>query len=296
MLAEALRCVQRGWHVFPVEPLGKTPHKIYPDKPYTIKWGRSATNDIAKVVRYWTWSPQANIGIACGPSRLFVVDCDMPKREYQLRDTTFAYLHETLGPLVDGTDVFKELCIKLGGNWDDWNNTYRVCTGSMGCHYYYQWPGDVKASQASIVKGIVDVRGNGGEHGGYVLGSHSVTERGSYVAENALPVAPAPQALVEYCTDGARSLLSPALTQFVRPAGSGTIAGLESAVLTAPDGNRNNALLWAARAACHDQIPEAEAVETLANAYVANGGDGGYRQAEQTIRSAYRLQRGKDGG
>lgn len=295
LLPDALRCVQRGWHVFPVQPMGKTPHLIYPDKPYTIKWSEKATNDIQTAIRYWQWSPSANIGIACSPSRLFVVDCDMPKREYQLRDTAFDYLHKTLGPLVDGTDVFKALCEKLGGNWNDWNNTYRVCTGSMGCHYYYQWPHDVKASQASIVKGIVDVRGNGGEHGGYVLGAKSTTDRGSYVAENALPVMPAPRALVEYCTDGARSLLSPALAQFVRPAGSGSIAGLEATVLNAPDGNLNNSLLWAARAACHDQIPEQEAIETLGSAYVICNGRGGFRQAEQTIRSAYRLQRGKDG-
>lgn len=163
----------------------------------------------------------------------------------------------------------------------------------MGCHYYYRWPSGIRASQASIIKGIVDVRGNGGTHGGYVLGAASVTGKGSYVAENKLPVAECPPALVELCTDGARTLLSPAVSEYVRPAGSGGIAGLETAVLTAPDGNRNNVLLWASRAACADGIPEADAVQTLGNAYVTNSGDGGYRQAESTIRSAYRLQAAK---
>lgn len=295
MLVDAIRYAQRGWSVFPVEPLGKTPHRIYPDKPYTIKWSEHATQDIAKIMRYWEWSPSANIGVACAPSNLFVVDCDMPKREYQLRDTRFAYLHDTLGPLVDGSDVYRALCNEIGIDWQDADRTYRVCTGSMGCHYYYRWPTGVRASQASIVKGIVDVRGNGGNLGGYVLGAKSQTDRGLYVAENDLPVADCPPALVELCTEGARELMSPELSAFVRPAGSGSIAGLETAVLTAPDGNRNNALLWAARAASHDQIPEQEAIDVLSAAYLANAGDGGHRQAEQTIRSAYRLQRGKDG-
>lgn len=304
MLVDAIRYAQRGWSVFPVNPVGTTnpetgqvmdkmPHLLTPDQPYTIKWSDRATLDIAKVMRYWQWSPSANIGIACAPSGLFVVDCDMPKREYQLKETRFAYLHDTLGPLVDGSDVFRALCNEIGIGWDEANNTYRVCTGSMGCHYYYRWPGDVKASQASIVKGIVDVRGNGGQHGGYVLGARSVTDKGSYVAENNLPVADAPPALVELCTEGARNLMTPELSAFVRPAGTGGIAGLEIAVLTAPDGNRNNVLVWAARAACNDQISEQEAIDVLGAAYVANGGDGGLRQAGQTVRSGYRLQRAK---
>jgi hypothetical protein len=293
MLPEAIRCAQRGWKVFPVEPLDKTPHKLNPDKPYTIKWSEVATSDIQKVVKLWSWSPTANIGIACAPSGLFVVDCDMPKREYQLRGTPYEHLHEKYGAWVDGSDVYRELCRKLEIPWDEANNTYRVCTGSMGCHYYYSWPTDRKASQASIVQGIVDVRGNGGNRGGYVLGPSSQTNKGFYVAENALPVAPAPAALVEYCTEGAREVVSPDVQRFIRPGGTGSIAGLETAVLTAPEGDRNATLLWAARAACNDGIKIEETIETLGAAYVANCGDGGYRQAESTIRSAYRLQSAK---
>lgn len=304
MLTEAINAVARGWYIFPVNPCGsvndagspidKMPHLLRPGEPYTIKWGTAATNDIAKVIRYWTWSPNANIGVACGPSNLFVVDCDMPKREYQLKGTQFEYLHDELGPLVDGTDVYRALCEKIGIPWDVANNTYRVCTGSMGCHYYYRWPDGIQASQASVVKGIVDVRGNGGQLGGYVLGASSVTAKGSYVAENALPVAPAPAPLVELCTEGARTRDAEAVSAFTRAGGGGgTLSGLETAVLTAPDGNRNNALLWAARAACNDRIPEQQAVDVLGAAYVANGGDGGMRQAESTIRSAYRLQAAK---
>jgi len=290
LLADAVRAIQRGWYVFPVQPLEKTPHKIREDKPWTLKWGERSTNDLAAVLNYWQWSPEANVGIACKPSNLFVVDCDMPKREYQLAGSRFAELHDTRGPMVDGTGVFEYLATECGADWAEVRNTYSVCTGSLGIHYYYRWPEDVLSSQASIFKGLCDVRGNGGKDGGYVLGAGSCTEKGGYVVENDLPVADAPEWLVRYCTDGARDVVPASLSEFVRPASGGHISGLEEAVLTAPDGNRNNALLWAARAACNDSIPEEEAVSVLGNAYVLNGGDGGQRQAEQTIRSAYRLQ------
>lgn len=290
LLADAIRAVQRGWYVFPVEPLQKTPHKIKPELPYTIKWGSVASNDLNQIIRWWDYSPEANVGIACGPSNLFVVDCDMPKREFQLSSTRFASLHETRGPLVDGTGVFEYLATECGADWNEVRNTYSVCTGSLGVHYYYRWPEGVKASQASIQQGLCDVRGNGGTHGGYVLGAGSATLKGAYVLENDLPVADAPDWLVAYCTEGARDLVRPDLQEFVRPTSGGTIVGLEAATLTSPDGNRNNLLFWAARAACNDGIPEDEAVDTLGNAYVLNGGDGGARQAAQTIRSAYRNQ------
>jgi Bifunctional DNA primase/polymerase, N-terminal len=293
LLADAVRAIQRGWWVFPVQPFEKTPHLIRPDKPWTLKWGERSTNDLATVIKYWTWSPEANVGIACKPSNLFVVDCDMPKREYQLAGTRFSSLHDTRGPMVDGTGVFEYLATECGADWTEVRNTYSVCTGSMGVHYYYRWPEGVLSSQASILKGLCDVRGNGGTDGGYVLGAGSCTSKGPYIVENDLPVADAPEWLIRYCTDGARDVVPAGLSQYVRPATGGHIGGLEESVLTAPDGNRNNILVWAARAACNDGIPEDEAIAVLGNAYVLNGGDGGQRQAEQTVRSGYRLQRAK---
>ncbi|WP_354395925.1 hypothetical protein [Streptomyces atratus] len=38
--------------------------------------------------------------MACGPSGLVVVDCDVAKGPDQLKDTLYAELHKTLGPLV----------------------------------------------------------------------------------------------------------------------------------------------------------------------------------------------------
>lgn len=291
-LTSALAALNRGFTIFPVEPGAKTPHRLYVDRPkedapWTIKWSEVATADVNTVAEWWHYSPEANVGIACKPSGILVVDCDMPKHEYQLKGTPFEFLHEKWGPLVDGTDVFKAVCERYGGDWNSLYSTYRVCTTRMGLHLYYWWPDGVEASQASIVKGILDIRCNGGEKGGYVLGAGSWTSSGAYVAENALPVAPAPPWLVELCREKPRPV-QPRDT--FRQPGSANYGGLEASVRFAQEGNRNNVLLWAARSMCEDGATEEEAMDLLTPAALECGLDGGERQARQTIQSAYRLQ------
>jgi hypothetical protein len=288
LLGEAIKTAQRGFHIFPVEPGGKTPHKIKPDKPYTIRWSEAATTDVAKIVSWWTYSPEANIGIACKPSGLLVFDSDQPKREYQLAGTPWAFLHDKYGPLVDGTDALREMCEQYGDNWDRLMRTYRVCTGSMGLHTYLRWPAWVQASQASPVPGLLDTRGNGGEKGGYVLGAGSLTEKGPYVAENALGIADAPPWAVELCKE--RPKAKPLRDVYSQP-GNANYSGLVESVRLAVEGNRNNVLLWAARSMCEDGATEEEANEVLVQAATQAGLF--QRDAEATVRSAYRLQRGK---
>lgn len=297
LIAYAVAAVQQAFHIFPCNEAGtrcpesgavidKQPHLLTPSKPYKVKWGEEATNDLDRVIEVWSWSPAANIGVACGPSGLLVVDCDIAKTPGQLKGTQYEELHETLGNLVDGHDVLRAVCERHGGDWDELNDTYRVCTGSMGLHLYYRWPDGVKASQASLVKGVLDIRCNGGERGGYVLGAGSITSKGAYIAENAAPVRPAPWWLVELC----REKPQPPKPLFAQPRKTGGISGLVDTVLRAEDGNLNNATLWSARAACSDGIPIDEAIEALANAYASANGRGGYRQGEATVRSGYRLQ------
>jgi hypothetical protein len=290
LLGYAAQAVSKGFHIFPVEPGEKTPHKIRPDKPYTIKWSEVATNDINQVVRWWTYSPEANIGIAAKPSGLLVVDCDMPKRDYQLRDTPWGYIHDQLGPLVDGADVLREMCRRFDDDYDRFAETYRVCTASMGLHLYFRWPYGVQASQASPVPGLVDIRCNGGQRGGYVLGPGSVTAKGHYIEENQLPIADAPPWLVELCREKPRPKVEKPV--FAQP-GHASYSGLVESVRTAQEGNRNNCLLWAARSMCEDGATEEECIDLLVPAAMECGLDGGERQAISTIRSAYRLQGAK---
>ncbi|MGW0939082.1 bifunctional DNA primase/polymerase [Streptomyces sp. NPDC002666] len=297
LLPDAVRAIRMGLHVFPVEPLGKTPARIHQDKtkeeaPWTVKWSEIATNDINTVVRWWTYAPDCNIGVACKPSGIFVVDCDQPKRDGILAGTPWEDLHAVLGPRVDGETAFDQVVQRYGGveSIPDAFDTYTVATGSGGKHFYYRWPDGVHSSQDSIIRGLLDVRGNGGERGGYVLGAGSFTEKGPYVPENVRSIRDAPAWLVELCRDKPRP--APPRSPLAQPR-SVSFGGLAIAVRTAPDGNLNNALLWAARAMCADGGTEEQAVELLALEYVNANGRGGQRQAEATIRSAYRLQNRK---
>lgn len=291
-IIDAVRAAQRGFHIFPVEDFGKTPHTTTP--PYTIRWSEVATNDIPTIIKLWNQWPEANIGVACKPSGLLVVDCDIPKREYALKGTRWEYLHDALGPLVDGETVYDQVIDRYGGgaNFGDMSATYCVTTGSGGAHYYYWWPDGVQASQASLVKGILDIRCNGGERGGYVLGEGSCTMAGGYVrSSRTTEIMDAPPWLVELCKE--RPKYSRAAAREYEKGGSLNFGGLVDTVMYAVEGNRNNALLYCARAMCSDGASMEEAMALLGEAAAAAGLT--ETETRDTIRSAYRLQGMKEG-
>jgi hypothetical protein len=88
-LSAAAAHARRGWHVFPLRPGGKRPalhgkHRC----PRTsscrdghLGWEQRATTDLARIHACWTYGPCFNIGIACGPSGLIVIDLDTPQDE-----------------------------------------------------------------------------------------------------------------------------------------------------------------------------------------------------------------------
>ena len=89
MLHAALDAAARGWHVFPLRPGTKRPAKPDHDAKQCdgtdprcrdghTGWEPRATIDPARIRRGWATVP-FNIGIACGPARLVVVDLDTPK-------------------------------------------------------------------------------------------------------------------------------------------------------------------------------------------------------------------------
>jgi hypothetical protein len=68
LLAIALHCIRRGWHVFPLKPRAKEP---------LIHGGfKSASLSDDLVRAWWTKWPDANVGIATGASGLSVLDID----------------------------------------------------------------------------------------------------------------------------------------------------------------------------------------------------------------------------
>lgn len=285
LLGYAARALAMGMWIFPVNPCGtedpenpgeyidKWPHLIRPGRPWKIKWGEAATNDMNKVIQWWQYSPEANIGVAVRQSGLLVVDCDKAKD----------------GTAEDGVDQYMEICAKYGMDPAQVCDTYTVRTGSGGTHFYYRWPDGVQASQAGLAP-LVDVRSNGGTRGGYVLAAGSVTTKGAYTVDYDAPILDCPPVLVELCRDKPKP--KPPKAMFSQPGHAG-YSGLVESVRLAQEGNRNNCLLWAARSMCEDGAPEEQCIDLLVPAAMECGLDGGERQALATIRSAYRLQGSK---
>jgi hypothetical protein len=286
----------RGMSIFPVQVRGKRPHHM------AGEWSQTATSDYNAIGHFWTHiDPQANVGIACKQSQLLVVDCDKAKSDWNLRDTPeYAFLHSVYGPRVDGEDLLDEIVFRNS----PLPETYSVRTGSGGLHLYFRWPASwPKASQASIVKGLIDIRSNGGTSGGYVLGAGSRTDDeiqpdgtvkpgGPYEALNDIPPELPPQWLRLLVVEKA-PVRAPSGPGGIQQPGAISFSGLQETVRTAAPGNRNNALLFCARAMCSDKATEQECLNILGpEARKAGLGD---FEIEQTIGSAYRLQRQKEG-
>lgn len=295
LLHLALGYAARGWHVFPVEAGGKTPRRLYPHRPpeqapWILKWGDVATTNVNQIVQWWTEYPDSNIGVACAPSGLLVVDCDVPNpnRPSPLKGTPYANLLDRFDGYADGADVFREMCIRSKGDWPEILGTYTVATGSGGGHFYTQWPAGVQATQASLLRGALDIRCNGGDKGGYVLAAGSVTEKGPYAVEVDAPVIDCPQWLLERCREQPR-VPRVARTGIQQPSYAGNFSGILRTVREAADGNGNFTIYWAAIAMCDDGATQEQATALILE---ATAGWTGTRCSEKdisdTVRSGFR--------
>jgi len=147
----ALPCLARGWWVFPLQPRSKLPFK-------GSRGFKDATLDRAQVEAWGRAAPDANCGIATGPSGLVVLDLDGPEGQALLRK-----LSETRKDLEKcGTFVPRTLTVKTGR--------------PGGFHLYYAAPSTGSGVPSSQVKGEhLDVRGSTG----YVLAPGCVHENGT---------------------------------------------------------------------------------------------------------------------
>lgn len=181
-LPYALACAARGWHVFPLTPGDKRPVKGFTD------WEKHATTDPARIRRVWSRAP-FNIGIACRPSRLVVIDLDTPKPG------------QTPPPewdqpgITDGSAVFTHLCKQAKQPRPD--ATFTVLTRRRGAHLYFSTPVGVRLRNTSGTLGwLIDTRARGG----YVVGpgSHVALPdgTGTYCVLDASEPAPLPEWLV----------------------------------------------------------------------------------------------------
>lgn len=176
-LAAALLCANHGLAVFPLwftrDGVCQCPARgtcPSPGKhPISARWRQMATTDPAVIARLWARQPW-NIAIACGPSRILVLDID-PRHG---GDETLRGLIAAHGPLP---------------------HTVEAITGGDGRHLYFASPGGI--SNRSPFAGI-DVRGDGG----YVVAPGSVhVSGGTYEWEASshpddMPIALAPEWLL----------------------------------------------------------------------------------------------------
>ncbi|MBF6250176.1 bifunctional DNA primase/polymerase [Nocardia farcinica] len=171
LLHAAQHAAARGFFVFPLAPGSKKP--AVPRH----NWQVLATRDPHVITRRWSQAP-FNIGIACGPSRLYVLDLDTEPGH-------------RAGPADHGRDVLTHVAAEHGVPYP--GPTYRVLTPSGGEHLYFTAPSTppLRNSVGRLGRGI-DTRGVGG----YVVAAGSFTHRGRYRLLDDRPPVPLPEWLV----------------------------------------------------------------------------------------------------
>jgi hypothetical protein len=182
LLRSALAAALRGWHVFPCAVGGKRP-------ALRGNWQDLATTSADQIRDWWNRAPY-NIGIACGPSALIVIDLDLPR---DADDEEAA--DGTLFPL-SGADILSGLARQHGERYP--GGTYIVDTPSGGCHLYFSATGEERArNSAGAVGPHIDVRADGG----YVVGAGSRVGGRAYAARGQRTAAPLPSWLAQLVRD-----------------------------------------------------------------------------------------------
>jgi hypothetical protein len=178
----ALDAAARGWHVFPLRPGDK--------RPAITDWETRATTDRERITRCWAHAPY-NIGLATGPSRLVVIDLDLPKSPDDVPPADWA-----LPGMTSGADVLAVLCERHNQPYP--GDTYTVRTWSGGTHLYFTAPEDEPLRNTSGDKGNrlgwkIDTRA----HGGYVVAPGSTIADHRYETVHNAPISPLPGWLAE---------------------------------------------------------------------------------------------------
>ncbi|SDH19493.1 bifunctional DNA primase/polymerase [Pseudonocardia oroxyli] len=271
-LRAALRHAARGWRVFPLRAGDK--------RPAIKDWEARATTDPVRIRRAWIREPRLNVGIACGPSGLVVIDLDTS-------DHGSVRPSEWDRPGVrDGVDVLAA----LAADHDEplpWE-TLSTQTPSGGEHWYFSAPeGRRIRNSAGRLGWLIDVRAAGG----YVVAAGSVVRGRRYRSNDVEDVAPLPPWIAELLDDqaGPRPALAPVLDIVGRRSqyAAAALRGEIERVLAASRGSRNASLNRAAFAlgqlVAAGLLPDALARSALAEASAAIGLSAS--EADRTIHS-----------
>ncbi|MCX4587060.1 bifunctional DNA primase/polymerase [Streptomyces sp. NBC_01481] len=269
----------RGWHVFPLIPGDK--------RPAIRDWAERATTDPERIARCWAHAPY-NIGIATGPSRLVVVDLDMPKTPDDTPPADWA-----AHGVANGADVLKVLCDQHGQPYP--STTYTVRTWSGGTHLYFAAPEgeELRNTTGDSSTGLgwkVDTRAVGG----LVVAAGSSFGGRPYTVVDEAPVQPLPGWLLELLRPAPLPPQKPVMVtlasdrcgKWLRAAINGEL----ERVTRAQEGERNTALYIAAVAlgqlVAGGALGEAEVTEWLTAAALQTGQS--EREARRTIASGLR--------
>ncbi|MGM1063127.1 bifunctional DNA primase/polymerase [Saccharothrix sp. Mg75] len=173
LMRVALNAARDGHHVIPLWPRSKIPK----DKG----WQSVATSDPERIRDIWSTRP-FNIGIACRPSGLYVIDLD-DAHGHQPPPQWAGARH--------GRDVLTRLAAAAGQPYP--NRTYTVRTPSGGQHLYFRAPVEPELRNTIGRLGWrIDTRGAGG----YIVAAGSVSNRGIYRPITHAPIAALPQWLI----------------------------------------------------------------------------------------------------
>jgi Bifunctional DNA primase/polymerase, N-terminal len=170
-VSAALSLASRGFAVFPLRPGTKVP-------AVRRDWEGQATADPARlrqIVR-----PGANVGVACGPSGLLVLDLDVAKEQPGTGPDPDEPRHgaEALRALAAGREL---------------PPTLTVATPTGGRHLYYRAPRGMRLRNTVGRLGpLIDTRAEGG----YVVGPGSIVDGRSYRVIADIPVASLPHWLL----------------------------------------------------------------------------------------------------
>ncbi|GAA5041742.1 bifunctional DNA primase/polymerase [Streptomyces similanensis] len=196
-------CAAQGWPVHPLAPGRKTPAANCPEcrsRRHTpaacpcLPAGRpchgfhAATTDTARIDAWWTATPSAGVGVACGPAGLVVIDIDAHAAEVPDRGRLLPGIpipeQVSLDGLASGFDTLALLAAYRGRPdpaADE--DTLRVRTPSGGLHVWYRNPDPATRLRCSTGSGSraalawqVDVRADGG----YIVAPTTRTAQGVY--------------------------------------------------------------------------------------------------------------------
>jgi hypothetical protein len=145
-LSAALAYGELGWKIFPICEGTK-------DRPHLKDWGLLATSDPQQIETWWTKWPRANIGLACRPSSIAVVDIDTKDGKHG--QMTIDQLEILEGLRLSPTRTMRT---PSGGRQHLYAGEVASTVSKIGAHLYDK-----------PYMSHVDTRGAGGANGGYVL-------------------------------------------------------------------------------------------------------------------------------